>query len=224
MWPCMGSQPVSLEDGLIIRRRRPSRCQYNHSIWMENYATFVWSTHHDSRDRLLDRLLECEHMRWTVRSRLFYVWAHIMIRKTNWLSMNFCHVDCWNVRTSSIRKTSMNFCHVDYLSVSKSWPINRHSLRSVCRFVECEHITTNKVDCQCHYAMERSLIKIYPLTARVVGAPPMISQPVSSNCPLWLGELQACPFPDVVFPPLPLSASSSSPFHCALQDGFGQTW
>ena len=32
---------------------------------------------------------------------------------------------------------------------------------------------------------------------------------------------QACPFPDVVFPPLPLSALSSSPFHCALQDGVG---
>ena len=38
-------------------------------------------------------------------------------------------------------------------------------------------------------------------------------------CPLGLGELQACPFPDVIFPPLPLSALSSSPFHCALQDG-----
>ena len=47
--------------------------------------------------------------------------------------------------------------------------------------------------------------------------------PFSLFCPLRLGELQACPFPDVVFPPLPLSASSS-PFHCALQDGFGQTW
>ena len=35
------------------------------------------------------------------------------------------------------------------------------------------------------------------------------------HCPLWLGELQACPFPDVVFPP---------PFHCDLQDGFGQIW
>ena len=44
------------------------------------------------------------------------------------------------------------------------------------------------------------------------------------HCPLGLGELQACPFPDVVFPPLSLSALSSSPFHCALQDGFGQTW
>ena len=42
--------------------------------------------------------------------------------------------------------------------------------------------------------------------------------------PMGLGELQACPLPDVVFPPLPLSALSSSPFDCALQDGFGQTW
>ena len=44
------------------------------------------------------------------------------------------------------------------------------------------------------------------------------------HCPLGLGKLQACPFPDVVFPPLPLSALFSSPFHCALQGGFGQTW
>ena len=39
------------------------------------------------------------------------------------------------------------------------------------------------------------------------------------HCPLGLSELQACPFLDAVFPPFPLSASSSSPFHCALQDG-----
>ena len=38
----------------------------------------------------------------------------------------------------------------------------------------------------------------------------------SKCCLLGLGELQACPFSDVVFPPLPLSALSSSPFHCAL--------
>ena len=43
------------------------------------------------------------------------------------------------------------------------------------------------------------------------------------RCPLGLGEPQARPFPDVVFPPLPLSALSSSPCHRALQDGFGQT-
>ena len=44
------------------------------------------------------------------------------------------------------------------------------------------------------------------------------------HCPLRLAELQACPFHDVVFQSLPPSALSSSPFHCALQDGFGQTW
>ena len=74
------------------------------------------------------------------------------------------------------------------------------------------------------------IIIINPLTVRVVGAPQMILQPVYSifPCspharPLGLTEPQACPFPDVVFPPLPLSALSSSPFHCALQDDFGQT-
>ena len=72
------------------------------------------------------------------------------------------------------------------------------------------------------------IIIIYPLTLRVGGAPHMISQPVSSifpvlHCPLGLAELQACPFPNVVFPPLPLSALSSSPFPCTLQDGFGHT-
>ena len=68
---------------------------------------------------------------------------------------------------------------------------------------------------------------IYLLTARVVGAPQIILQPVSEifpvlHCPLGPAELRACPFPDVVFPPFPLSALSSSPFHCASQDGSGQ--
>ena len=73
------------------------------------------------------------------------------------------------------------------------------------------------------------IIIIYPLTTRVVGDhrwfrnqfPPF---PPVLHCPLGLDELQACPFPNVVFPPLPLSALTSSPFHCAVQDGFGQTW
>ena len=71
-----------------------------------------------------------------------------------------------------------------------------------------------------------TFIFTYHLTAGVVGAPQMTSQPVSSIflcslLPLGLGKLQARPFPDVVFPSLPLSALSSSPSHCALQDGFG---
>ena len=57
----------------------------------------------------------------------------------------------------------------------------------------------------------------YPLTMRVAGAPQITSQPVSSifpcsPLPSGLGKLQACSFPDVVFPPLPPSALSSSPF------------
>ena len=66
------------------------------------------------------------------------------------------------------------------------------------------------------------------LTARLARAPHMPSQfpPFFSvvHCPLGLVELQACPLPDVVFPSLPLSALCSSPFHCALHNGFGQTW
>ena len=42
------------------------------------------------------------------------------------------------------------------------------------------------------------------------------------HCPMGLVEPQTCPFPDAVFPPLPLSALSSSPFRCALQDGFDE--
>ena len=41
----------------------------------------------------------------------------------------------------------------------------------------------------------------------------------SSILPSGTWQLQACPD---VFPSLPLSTLSSSPFHCALHDGFGQ--
>ena len=50
--------------------------------------------------------------------------------------------------------------------------------------------------------------------------PPFFSFP---HRPPGLGELEACPFPDVVVPPLHLPVLSSSPIHCALRDGFGQT-
>ena len=89
------------------------------------------------------------------------------------------------------------------------------------------------------------IIIINPLTARVVGAPQMILQPVFSifslfSTALWdlpnsrpvhpcCLQLQACPFMlsstpglsiHVVFPPLPLSALSSPPFHCAFARWF----
>ena len=40
------------------------------------------------------------------------------------------------------------------------------------------------------------------------------------HCPLGPAELQTCPFPDVVFPPLPLSALSSSPLSLCLARWF----
>ena len=79
------------------------------------------------------------------------------------------------------------------------------------------------------WSHEISSLIIYTLIARVVGALQIISQPLSSifpvlHCPLGLCELPVCPFLEGVFPPLPLSALCSSTFHCASQDGFGQTW
>ena len=60
-------------------------------------------------------------------------------------------------------------------------------------------------------ARYRSFTVTYPFTARVVGAPRMTSQLsflhfAVLHCPMGHGELQACRFPDVVFPPLFLSA------------------
>ena len=65
----------------------------------------------------------------------------------------------------------------------------------------------------------------YPLTARVVEAPQMTSQPVSPffsvlHCLLGLSKLQACPYLDVVLPPLLQSVLSSSPFHLCLARWF----
>ena len=67
---------------------------------------------------------------------------------------------------------------------------------------------------------------IYPLSARVVGAPQMISQPVSSifpsgNTALWDLPNSRPVHSLMLSSHLFLSASSSSPFHCALRDSFG---
>ena len=42
------------------------------------------------------------------------------------------------------------------------------------------------------------------------------------DCPRSRGLGDVYKRQDVVFPPLPLSALSSSPFQCAMQDGFGK--
>ena len=68
-------------------------------------------------------------------------------------------------------------------------------------------------------------ISTYPLTVRVIGTPQVTSWPVSSilfcsQLPSGMWQTQVCSFPDFVFPPLLLSTSTSSPFHCAFQDGF----
>ena len=70
---------------------------------------------------------------------------------------------------------------------------------------------------------------VYPSTARVVGAPQMISQQVSSIFPCSPLPSGTWRTPGLSIPwyclhSLPLSALSSYPFHYALQHGFGQTW
>ena len=73
------------------------------------------------------------------------------------------------------------------------------------------------------------LVIVNPLTPSVIGALRWLYYQFSPifpvlRCPRWLAELSACPFSDIIFPPLPLSALSSTNFHCALQNGFSQTW
>ena len=84
-------------------------------------------------------------------------------------------------------------------------------------------LTTNR-------SVSTTIIIIYPLTARVVGAPQMISQPVFLRFSLFSTALWDLLNSKPVHS-LKLSSHlflclllSSSPFHCALQDGFGQTW
>ena len=73
-----------------------------------------------------------------------------------------------------------------------------------------------------------TFIFTYPLTARVTGAPQRTSQPVSSiflfSTALW--GLGGTPGLSIPWWCLRTSSSdfSSFPFHCALQEGFGQTW
>ena len=128
---------------------------------------------------------------------------------------------------SSSQVLSIDLCQVTDLKIDRS--VFQSVIQSAYSWtdIHLEEQTCLSVFLICQRML--IIIIINPLTVRVVGAPQMISQPVFSifpvlHCPLGLAELQACPFPDGVFPPLPLSALSSSPFHCALQNGFGHTW
>ena len=65
------------------------------------------------------------------------------------------------------------------------------------------------------------IIIIYPIIGRFVGAPQMISQPVSSIVPCsplppWTWRTPGLSFPDVVFPPLLLSALPSFTVPCKM--------
>ena len=89
----------------------------------------------------------------------------------------------------------------------------------VCIYI-CAHIKDPVVHVRVRWII---IIITYHLTASVVGSPQMISQPVSPffpvlHCPLGLAELQACPFPGVVFPPVRLFTivrrSSCGPIAC----------
>ena len=69
---------------------------------------------------------------------------------------------------------------------------------------------------------------IYSLIARVVGAAQMILQPVFSVFPCSPLPTGTCRTPGLSISWCCLPTSSSVclvfPFHCALQDGFGETW
>ena len=79
-----------------------------------------------------------------------------------------------------------------------------------------------RVDC-------KLIIIIYPLFMRVAGAPQMTSQPVSSIFPCSSLPSGTWQTPGLSIPWCCHSTSASIclvffPFHCDLQDGFGQTW
>ena len=97
-------------------------------------------------------------------------------------------------------------------------------------FATYNDLWNEKLGDRLKFVFHYHLIIMYHLTASVGGAPQIISQPLSSFSPcspLPSGTWRA---PGLSIPRccLPTSSSvsalSSPPFHCALHDGFGQTW
>ena len=132
-------------------------------------------------------------------------------------------------------------CHWNKQWTATQFPVDNFTCRSVMKmkkkkksvktssFYMLIFLITSKLSCiwQCwnnFFIIIIIIIIIYSLTARVVGAPQMISQPVSSILPCSPLPSGTWRTPGLVFQALPLSALSSFPFYCALQDGFGQTW
>ena len=105
-------------------------------------------------------------------------------------------------------------------------PVNVYKLCQSAKVNECV-FTACVYTLPCYRLTIIIITIIYSLTARVVGAPQMISQLVfslSPRSPLPSGTWRT-PGLSILWCRLPPSSSafSSSPFHCALQDGFGQT-
>ena len=119
----------------------------------------------------------------------------------------------------------MQVC-VDELTYTRIWSEKLNCGR-LWRSMHCGWRRAN--DGQLAHRSHLIIISINPLTARVVGAPQMILQPVFSIFPCSPLPSGTCRTPGLSIPwcCLPTSSSvclSSSRFHCALQDGFGQTW
>ena len=93
--------------------------------------------------------------------------------------------------------------------------INRKGILIQCASSACHcRILQHPLSCAFHSnILILRFFFTYPLTAEVIAIPQLTSQPFSSS---FLCSPLPCPFPDVVFPPLFLSALSSFPFHCAF--------
>ena len=125
----------------------------------------------------------------------------------------FCWQSCWHLFCSSRAKLP-SVTWVLFIKLFGFW------LRQDCNMAGLGSRTNCSFAAGSADEYSRSHHLIYPLCASRWGTTDDFTTSFlhfslfSTALELGLGELQACPFPDVVFPPLLLSALSSSPFHC----------
>ena len=137
------------------------------------------------------------------------------------ISLNFPHIFCVENAVSHDEECPVNFCiHITLIQQTQILTLPRiiHKRRNLNHFTffsKFQHMNHHHHQFLNREGRWRTTDDF--TTSFLFSLPDL-------HCPQGLGELQACPFPDVVSPPLPLSALSSSPFQCALQCGFGQTW